>query len=147
MGHLLPMTEQLLAELKASSRRSVFENPNALIVEDDRNDAELMQRTLNKVGCETTVVQNGEEALKLVQLNPGKFKIMFLDLNLPNMPGEEVLSTVKKIDPDLHVIIVTGYDRVAVISTGYYGVVRKPLELDDANRIMGHHKVAKAGGS
>ena len=70
---------------------------------------------------------------------------MFLDLQLPDAPGDQVYKTAKQIDPDLHVIVITGYpdseilDRILQFSP--VTVLRKPLKVEQLNqtvKILGH---------
>ena len=59
---------------------------------------------------------------------------MFLDLQLPDAPGDEVYKTAKRIDPDLNVIVITGYpdseilDRILQVSP--VTVLKKPLKVE-----------------
>jgi len=70
---------------------------------------------------------------------------MFLDLQLPDGTGDEVYKTAKQIDPDLNVIVITGYpdsemlDRILQISP--VTVLKKPLKIEQLNqtvKILGH---------
>jgi DNA-binding NtrC family response regulator len=70
---------------------------------------------------------------------------MFLDLQLPDAPGDQVYKTAKQIDPDLNVIVITGYpdseilDRILQVSP--VTVLKKPLKVEQLNqtlKILGH---------
>jgi CheY-like chemotaxis protein len=74
-----------------------------------------------------------------------KFDLMFLDLQLPDAPGDQVYKTAKSLDPDLNVIVITGYpdsevlDRILQISP--VTVLKKPLKIEQLNqtvKILGH---------
>ena len=60
--------------------------------------------------------------------------LMFLDLQLPDAPGDQVYKTAKQIDPGLNVIVITGYpdsevlDRILQISP--VTVLKKPLKIE-----------------
>ena len=78
-------------------------------------------------------------------LRKQKFDLMFLDLQLPDGTGDEVYKTAKQIDPDLNVIVITGYpdsemmDRILQISP--VTVLKKPLKIEQLNqtvKIFGH---------
>ena len=71
---------------------------------------------------------------------------MFLDLKSPDAPGDQVFKTAKQIDPDLNVIVITGYpdseilDRILEVSP--VTVLKKPLKLEQLNqavKILVHH--------
>jgi DNA-binding NarL/FixJ family response regulator len=65
---------------------------------------------------------------------------MFLDLQLPDAPGDQVYKTAKQIDPDLNVIVITGYpdseilDRILEVSP--VTVLKKPLKVEQLNQAM-----------
>jgi DNA-binding NarL/FixJ family response regulator len=65
---------------------------------------------------------------------------MFLDLKLPDVPGDQLFQTAKQIDPDLNVIVVTGYpdseilDRILQISP--VTVLKKPLTVEQLNQAV-----------
>ena len=74
----------------------------------------------------------------ILSLRKQKFDLMFLDLQLPDAPGDQVYKTAKQIDPDLNVIVITGYpdsemlDRILQISP--VTVLKKPLKIQQLNR-------------
>jgi CheY-like chemotaxis protein len=76
---------------------------------------------LKQIGFSRVVVGTATEAIKSLQKQ--KFDLMFLDLQLPDAPGDQVYKTAKQIDPDLNVIVITGYpdseilDRILQVSS------------------------------
>lgn len=127
------ITDRLMGELAVHTARPL----PVLIVEDDPNDAEIMQRTLEDRGCECTISRRGDAAVKLISENPNRFRIAFVDLNLPGSDGREVLKAIKEFSRETHVIIVTGTDRITEIPMSvYYGVVQKPLLPEVASEIL-----------
>ena len=89
------------------------------------------------------VVGTAKDAIS--SLRKQKFDLMFLDLQLPDAPGDQVYKTAKSIDPDLNVIVITGYpdsemlDRILQISP--VTVLKKPLKIEQLNqtvKILGH---------
>jgi DNA-binding NtrC family response regulator len=89
------------------------------------------------------VVGTAKEAIS--SLRKQKFDLMFLDLQLPDEPGDQVYKTAKQIDPGLNVIVITGYpdskmlDRILQISP--VTVLKKPLRIEQLNqtvKMLGH---------
>ena len=83
------------------------------------------------------------EAIK--SLRKQKFDLMFLDLQLPDAPGDQVFETAKRIDADLNVIVITGYpdsdilDRILQVCP--VTVLKKPLKVEQLYqtvKILGH---------
>ncbi len=75
-----------------------------LIVEDEREMAELIGLYLEREGADITICETGEEALKV--LPSGNFDVMILDINLPGIDGFELLQSVRK-NSGIPVIIVS----------------------------------------
>ncbi|MFZ0930972.1 MAG: sigma-54 dependent transcriptional regulator [Syntrophobacteraceae bacterium] len=103
-----------------------------LIVDDEAFIRENLDRILKEEGYSTTIAQNGKEALAFLKEDP--FDLVFLDLKLPDASGLEVLKMVKGSDPDLLVIIMTGYasveSAVEALKMGAYDYIKKPFKAD-----------------
>ena len=117
--------------------------PTVLVVDDDPELQELFKAFLKKIGFSRVVVGTAKDAIH--SLRKQKFDLMFLDLQLPDGTGDEVYKTAKQIDPDLNVIVITGYpdsemlDRILQISP--VTVLKKPLKIEQLNqtvKILGH---------
>ena len=118
--------------------------PTVLVIDDDPGLQDLFRTFLKTIGFSRVVVGTATEAIK--SLRKQKFDLMFLDLQLPDAPGDEVYKTAKRIDPDLNVIVITGYpdseilDRILQVSP--VTVLKKPLKLEQLNqtvKILGHN--------
>ncbi|MGO8944041.1 MAG: sigma-54-dependent transcriptional regulator [Syntrophobacteraceae bacterium] len=103
-----------------------------LIVDDEAFIRENLDRILKEEHYSTTIAQNGKAALAFLKEEP--FDLVFLDLKLPDISGLEVLKTVKGSDPDLLVIIMTGYasveSAVEALKIGAYDYIKKPFKAD-----------------
>jgi excisionase family DNA binding protein len=112
--------------------------PTALVVDDDLGLQDLFRTFLKQIGFSRVVVGTAKEAIK--SLRKQKFDLMFLDLQLPDAPGDQVYKTAKQIDPDLNVIVITGYpeseilDRILQI--GPVTVLKKPLKVEQLNQTV-----------
>ena len=81
--------------------------PTVLVVDDDPGLQELFKTFLKKIGFSRVVVGTAKDAI--TSLRKQKFDLMFLDLQLPDAPGDQVYKTAKHIDPDLNVIVMEDY--------------------------------------
>jgi CheY-like chemotaxis protein len=95
--------------------------PTVLVVDDDLGLQDLFRTFLKQIGFSRVVVGTATEAIK--SLRKQKFDLMFLDLQLPDAPGDQVYKAAKESDPDLNVIVITGY-RIARASIGFFKSVR-----------------------
>jgi len=67
---------------------------NALIIEDDIDIAHILSLTLTKMKIKTTIVYSGNEALEYLKTH--NYDLILLDLMLPHIEGEELLTYIKK---------------------------------------------------
>src|SRR5687767_7992854 len=101
-----------IAKKRSPKRRINMTNENGngkslLIVDDQIAIIELMKPLFMSQGYEVIGVETGREAIAVVQEKT--FTAVLLDLTLADMNGLEVLAELKKIRPELPVIIVTGH--------------------------------------
>src|SRR5436305_15088202 len=108
----------------------------------------LINLFLNKIGFSRVVVGTVKEAI--AALEKQKFDLLFLDLKLPDGPADDVYDTAKEVDPELPIVVITGYpdsemlDRI--LSKGPVTVLKKPLRVEHLQqtvRILGHKDAAK----
>lgn len=108
------------------------EKGSILVVEDDRNQREIVRTILTKEGFYVEAVECGKAAISL--LKDSTFDIVLTDLRLPDMDGTEVLKEVRTLNLPCHVIIITAYGSIpsAVEATklGAFYYLEKPLEKD-----------------
>jgi excisionase family DNA binding protein len=112
--------------------------PTVLVVDDDPALQQLFKQFLKKAGFGRIVVGTGQEALQFADKQA--FDLVFLDLKLPDMPGDEVYKALKAAHPDVPIVIITGYPDSEVLSRilahGSVTVIQKPLEFEQLNRTV-----------
>jgi DNA-binding NtrC family response regulator len=112
---------------------------NILLVDDEVSFVETMTKRLSKKGVHTFTAFNGREALEL--LAAGKdVDIVVLDIRMPGMNGLEVLKEIKKQNPSIDVIILTGHSTVDMaikgMRLGAFDFLTKPCELEELIKII-----------
>ena len=105
-----------------------------LVIDDDPSVCDFCEIALTKLpNLAVTTEHRARNALRLSE--SGKFDIVLTDLNMPHVSGVEILKTVKENQPDVPVIIMTGYptleNSVECLRLGAADYVLKPLILDD----------------
>jgi two-component system cell cycle sensor histidine kinase/response regulator CckA len=79
-----------------------------LIVDDERPIVEFVDRVLRAAGYETTIALDGESALATAQAS-GPIDLLLTDLMMPAMTGAALAQALRRQDPDLKVLYLTGY--------------------------------------
>ncbi len=81
-----------------------------LLVDDEANVRTVFSDVLKRAGYRVKLVEDGHEAIK--ELEQKTYNLALVDLRMPKMGGIQVLESLKKIKPELPVIIYTGYGSV-----------------------------------
>lgn len=110
---------------------------NILLVDDDKEFREEFRDYLEDY--QVIEACNGEEALKLLK-KPNVIDLVILDVMMPGLRGTEVLKEMRKTDPHLGIIILTGYSSEDVAIEALKGraddYIQKPVDIDKAKEII-----------
>jgi two-component system response regulator HydG len=110
----------------------------ALVVDDVIDMAQLIARDLESVGFDTDVAYGGAAALERFGVEPAD--VVITDLRMGNIDGLDVLDGVKRADPSVPVIIVTGFatveTAVEAMRKGAYHYLTKPFELPALRQLV-----------
>jgi len=111
-----------------------------LIVDDETSILTTLAGVLKDEGYRVTTAQSGMEALKLIKDDPPS--LVLLDIWMPGMDGIETLTQIKKDNPPLPVVMMSGHGSIetAVKATklGAYDYIEKPLSLDKVTLLVHH---------
>jgi len=106
--------------------------PSVLIVDDEPSILQSLGGLLSDEGFEVTTAANGYEALKIVDTESPD--LVLLDIWMPGIDGIETLKEIKKDNPHIQVIIISGHGTIetAVKATklGAFDLIEKPLSID-----------------
>ena len=104
-----------------------------LVVDDDPNVVGVLKYVLQQQGFEVHGAPDGLSAL--AAFRGGRFDMIFTDFSMPRMTGLELAALVRKLDPDIPIILITGHahalDPEAVARAGLSRVLAKPFQLDE----------------
>jgi len=109
-----------------------------LIVDDELSVRDSLRRWFSDEGYEIATAESADEAL--TRLADGKFDVALLDIKMPGTDGIELQQRLKQSDPELLVIMMTGYasveTAVAALKSGAYDYVTKPLDPDEIGHLI-----------
>ncbi len=122
---------------------------SVLIVDDEAVVRDSLSKWLREEGYEVGTAENATEALK--QLVAQRWDLALVDIRMPGTDGIELQKRLHQIDPDLIVIIITGYasveTAVQALKQGAYDYVTKPFDPDDIAHLIrnaiGHRRAAR----
>lgn len=104
-----------------------------LIAEDDAPLASFIAEAFTFEENSPVIATTGEDALRLIQSE--NFDVLILDLNLPLIPGSEVLARIRSKDEELPILILTATgdvsERVACLDAGADDYLTKPFSLSE----------------
>ncbi|SDI05731.1 sigma-54-dependent transcriptional regulator [Lutimaribacter saemankumensis] len=105
-----------------------------LIVDDERDIRELISDILEDEGYTTRLAGNSDDAMKEINAEPPALLILDIWLKDSRMDGIDILKTVKRDNPDVPIIIISGHGNieiaVAAIKQGAYDFIEKPFNID-----------------
>lgn len=110
------------------------EKRTILIIEDDADISQLLYTALSKAGYNAVQAYSGTEGKMLLGMKEKKFALILLDLMLPGMSGEELLSVIRS-ESDIPVIVLTAKDelddKISVLTGGADDYITKPFEIPE----------------
>ncbi|GAB7081689.1 response regulator [Megalodesulfovibrio paquesii] len=109
-----------------------MEMTRVLLVDDEQDFLDLMQKRMSKRKIDLHVAASGEEALNLARSNC--YDVVVLDVKMPGMDGIETLRQLRTISPGTQVIMLTGHADVETavkgMELGAFDYMMKPMSFD-----------------
>jgi CheY-like chemotaxis protein len=102
-----------------------------LMVDDETQFRSTTERILTRRGFQTIMAESGEEAIEKLDEQPD---VVVLDIKMPGMDGHDTLREIKRITPDLPVIMLTGHGALPsareALAEGAFDYLAKPCDID-----------------
>jgi len=117
----------------------------ALIAEDNPINLKLLQTTLKSMGIQTDTAENGLIAFNKYSMNPEKYDVIFMDVQMPVMDGVEATQEILEFEkeegiPHTPIIAVTANvlkgDRERFLGAGMDDYISKPIEKKELQRVL-----------
>lgn len=122
--------------------------PKILIVDDEARILLLLQSLLKANGYDVVTAKDGNSALDAVKSDT--FDLVITDLRMSPMDGLELFKEIKKLQPDLPVILLTAYASVETaieaLKNGAFDYLSKPFKVDEMLDIVKRHRILQECG-
>jgi two-component system cell cycle sensor histidine kinase/response regulator CckA len=131
----LPAVEGVVEEREVEGLEWPTGTEAILLVDDEKGVLALGQAVLEQCGYSVLTAEDGVQALEMYQAHQGEIGLVVLDVIMPRMDGQECLQRLRELDPQVKVLISTGYTArdlaKELVAEGALGVVEKPFLLQD----------------
>lgn len=114
-----------------------------LLVEDEALVRSSVARVLERAGARVLVASDGAQAVECFGNHAGEINLVVLDLDIPKIPGDEVLHAIRTLRPDLSVLVSSGFVDAqredALVSAGVQGFLHKPYDSGELLAAVAEH--------
>ncbi|NDY71367.1 hybrid sensor histidine kinase/response regulator [Desulfobacter hydrogenophilus] len=111
-----------------------------LIVDDENEVLEVGVSLLEALGYQALQARNGTECLDLVTKHPDKIALVILDLIMPIMDGKETFDRIRKLNPDIKILISSGVSMdeeiKMMLRDGCHDFLQKPFSMDKFSKVI-----------
>ncbi len=111
-----------------------FTDKTILIIEDVESSIKFFEAALSKINSNLLWAIGGDDAIRVFDDNRNTIDLVLLDLNLPVVNGFKVLEHIKKVSPNIPVVVQTAYlfsgEEEKSISMGANAFIAKPVHLE-----------------
>ena len=135
----LPLSFDKIDQKEQTKETTTLKNNNnnysILIAEDEEILRNMVSETLTKEGYRIYTAEDGDQAINIYKDKWPKIDLVLLDLVMPKVSGVDAFTEMKSINPDVKVIVTTGYsfnnNIQDLISEGVKDIIMKPYKLSD----------------
>jgi nitrogen-specific signal transduction histidine kinase/CheY-like chemotaxis protein len=131
----LPASDKAVARKSEASTQFMLGDETILLVDDEKIVLQVNVEMLKSVGYSVLAAQGGDEAIKIFKENKNIIDLVVLDMVMPGMSGSEVYDKIKAINPNVKVLLSSGYSRDGqakkILERGCDGFIQKPFNLKD----------------
>jgi len=131
----LPASDKKVIQEKRLTRKILKGTETILLVDDEEMIIEVNKDILKALGYKTMIARSGKGAIKIYKNNQEKINMVIMDMIIPGMSGKEFYDNLKKIDPEIKVLLSSGYSisgqATEILERGCNGFIQKPFKLTE----------------
>ena len=127
--------EKDVVEEKPALAKAAHGSAHVLFVDDEANLVDMTAELLKELGYKTTTCMDPTEALALFQKQPDAYDLIITDMTMPKMTGEGLAAEVRRIRPDIPMILCTGFSEQMsedrALAQGFNAFLLKPFSVNE----------------
>jgi signal transduction histidine kinase/ActR/RegA family two-component response regulator len=143
----LPASEDQVVQKSEEVSEVIKGTGRILLIDDEEMITIGASEMLETLGYRIDIAKSGKDAIEIYQTNFDKIDLVILDMVMPVMSGSEVYDILKQINPDVKVLLSSGYSidgsATEILKRGCEGFIQKPFNLTNLsqklNEILGDH--------
>jgi len=134
----LPASKKKVVQ-KTNLDREAFKGSETLLLIDDEDIIiDIGGQILERLGYRVLMARSGKEAIEIYRANKSKINMVILDMIMPDMGGGETYDRLKKINPEIQVLLSSGYSingqASEIMNRGCNGFIQKPFNVEQLSR-------------
>jgi CheY-like chemotaxis protein len=131
----LPASTKEISRETADAKTLIEGHETILLVDDETTIIDVCNEMLSSLGYNILTAGNGRDAIKIYEANQDKIDLVILDMIMPGFSGGETFDSLKSINPEVEVMLSTGYiisDQIkSLMSKGCRGFIQKPFRMEE----------------
>ena len=134
----IPASEKKEQQVVKTAEGVIKGTGTVLLVDDEKIIAKVGQDLLEAVGYRVLIANDGKETIEVYRKNWKNIDIVILDMVMPNSGGGEAYDRMKEINPDVKVLLSSGYsldgEATNILERGCNGFIQKPFNINDLSQ-------------
>jgi PAS domain S-box-containing protein len=137
----LPASKKKIQPEKRGPKKLLTGTGTILLVDDEAYIVDVGNQMLQRMGFKVLVAKSGKEAIKILKENKDEIDLVILDIIMPGMDGGETYDILKGINPDIKVLLSSGYslnrEAQKIMEKGCDGFIQKPFGMSTLSIKLG----------
>lgn len=129
----LPASEREVIKKKEKEQEVIKGSETVLLVDDEDIIIDVGKELLATLGYRALIANNGTDAIKICEEKKDHIDMVILDMIMPGMDGGETYDKLKKVNPDLKILLSSGYSihgqAAEILERGCDGFIQKPFDM------------------
>lgn len=134
-----PASDKKIVEIKKEFN-IIKGEATILVVDDEESIRSMAAEMLDMLGYKVLTAADGREAVDIFKEQKNEIDLVLLDMIMPNMAGKETYRELKKITPDVKVLLASGYSQndktKEILDEGVLGFVQKPFGISVLSKMI-----------